>query len=99
MPDIEWVIRWVQDISLVGIIYKQRHGSRVPNPPPNKYAPVQYSDDIKGETEKKKMMTITLREMMMRRRSLSEPLIQRRCLSHNAPQRLESFHNLVQLSI
>ncbi|MBA0736479.1 hypothetical protein Gogos_010030 [Gossypium gossypioides] len=51
MSDMEWAIRWMQEMSPMGIDYSQRHDICVPNPSSSKYAPVQYSNDTEGRNE------------------------------------------------
>lgn len=56
LPDMEWMIRWMQKMSPVGIDYARRHILQVPNPPSNKYAPMSFYAHIEyeeGEEEDK----------------------------------------------
>lgn len=46
--DMKWTISWIQEMSLVGIDYAKRHGTRVPKPPSKKYTPFLYSNYTKG---------------------------------------------------
>ncbi|KAH1032456.1 hypothetical protein J1N35_044630 [Gossypium stocksii] len=46
---MEWVIWWRQEMSPMGINYALRYGMPIPNPPPNKYPPMQFYGQAKYE--------------------------------------------------
>ncbi|PPD83276.1 hypothetical protein GOBAR_DD19792 [Gossypium barbadense] len=49
MNDMEWVIRWMQAMTSLGIDYTQRFGIPVLELPPNRYSPMQFSRQAKYE--------------------------------------------------
>lgn len=52
IPNIEWMIRWIQEIGLVGQEFARQHGMQVPNLPSNKYGTMQFHQQSEEQGSK-----------------------------------------------
>lgn len=63
IPNIEWVIRWMQEMGPIRQEFTQQNGMTIPNLPLNKYGPMQFhrkyeeednEEDEEGNKEEEK---------------------------------------------
>ncbi|MBA0868983.1 hypothetical protein Goshw_021548 [Gossypium schwendimanii] len=52
--DLEWVIRWMQEMGLVGQEFSRQNGMRIPELPPNKDDPMQFHNSPRSKEVRKK---------------------------------------------